>query len=105
MDGQDGLQGSFGEEHFGAAELGDCRRTKRLVRIADKMVKHPDGTLPDKINDPAELRALYRLANEDHVTHEAVLAPSRACTLRKMAETEKTVLVIHDTTELDFSGL
>jgi len=105
MDGQGGWHGSFGEEHFGAAELGDARRTKRLVRIADKMVKHPDGTLPDKINDPAELRALYRLANEARVTHEAVLEPSRARTLRKMAETEQTVLVIHDTTELDFSGL
>ena len=105
MDGQGGLHGSFGEEHFGATVLGDSRRTKRLVRIADKMVKHPDGTLPDKISDPAELRALYRLANDAHVTHEAVLAPSRARTLRKMAETEKTVLVIHDTTELDFSGL
>ena len=81
MGGQGGWHGSFGEEHFGAAELGDARRTKRLVRIADKMVKHPDGTLPDKINDPAELRALYRLANEARVTHEAVLEPSRARTL------------------------
>ena len=95
----------FGEEHFGAAQLGDHRRTKRLVQLADKMVMHPGGTLPDKIDDPASLKALYRLVNREEVTHATVLAPSRERTLRLMREVEGTVLVIQDTTELDFSGL
>ena len=71
------LGARFGEEHFGAAQLGDLRRTKRLVQLADKMVMHPGGTLPDKIDDPASLKALYRLVDQEEVTHATVLAPSR----------------------------
>jgi hypothetical protein len=105
MDDRLTLGASFGEEHFGAAQLGDRRRTRRLVQLADKMVMHPGGTLPDKIDDPASLKALYRLVDQEPVTHAAVLAPSRERTLRLMREAEGTVLLIHDGTELDYSGL
>jgi hypothetical protein len=43
--------------------------------------------------------------DKEEVTHAAVLAPSRERTLRLMGEAEGTVLVIHDASELDFSGL
>ena len=74
MDDQQSLERSFGEVHFGSAELGDVRRTRRLAQVADQMVKHPGGTLPEKFSDPASLKGLYRLAARDEVTHEAVLA-------------------------------
>jgi hypothetical protein len=35
---------AFGQEHFGAAELGDQRRTKSLVDQANRMVKQPRGS-------------------------------------------------------------
>jgi hypothetical protein len=105
MDDRIALGASFGEEHFGAAQLGDRRRTKRLVQLADRMVMHPGGTLPDKIDDPSSLKALYRLVDQEEVTHASMLAPSRERTLRLMREAEGTVLVIHDTTELDYTGL
>lgn len=96
---------SFVDDHFGACKLGDRRREKRLVRLAEKIIRHPGGTLPDKINDPASLKALYRLMNQKSVTHEAVLASSRELTLARMGQVAGTVLVIHDTTELDYTGL
>jgi hypothetical protein len=105
MDDQQALERSFGEVHFGSAELGDMRRTRRLVQVADQMVKHPGGTLPDKFSDPASLKGLYRLVARDEVTHEAVLAPSRERTLRLASEASGTVLHIHDGTEFDYSGL
>jgi hypothetical protein len=105
MEGQQGVERSFGEEHFGLAELGDVRRTRRLVQLADRMVKHPGGTLPEKLSDPASLKAMYRLAGKEPVTHESVLAPSRERTLQLASEAEGTVLHIHDGTELDYSGL
>jgi hypothetical protein len=97
------LAGSFGEVNFGTAALGDLRRTKRLVRVADAIVRHPGGSLPEKLRTPAELEALYHLMNCETVTHETVLAPHRELTLRKIAEHHGPVLVIHDTTELDFT--
>lgn len=99
-----GLQ-SFGETNFGAAALGNRTRTKRLVRAANLLAAHPGGTLPDKLNSPADLRAFYRLVNNPAVTHDAVLKPHRQRTLEGMRAVPETVLVIHDTTELDFDSL
>jgi hypothetical protein len=95
----------FGETHFGTAELGDRRRRNRLVRVADLLVQHPGGTLPDKCKRPPDLKALYRLMNQDAVTHASVLASSVAHTTQRMAAVNGVVLIVHDTTELDYSGL
>ncbi len=95
---------SFGEENFGTAPLGDRRRTRRLVETADRMVRHPGGTLPDKLPLPAALKGLYRLVDPQAVTHAAVLKPHRELTLQRMRVHDGVVLTIHDTTELDYTG-
>lgn len=97
--------GCLGEEHFGSAQLGDARRDRRLVDLANQMVRHPGGTLPDKLKAPADLKALYRLMENDAVTHQAVLQPHINRTLEAMRAHQGVVLILHDTTELDYSGL
>jgi Transposase DNA-binding/Transposase DDE domain len=99
------IAATFGETHFGAAQLGDKRRTKRLVQTVDAMIRHPDGTLPAKIDAPAALKAAYRLFDQPTVTHASVLAPEYRHTLQLIEQTEATVLIIHDWTELDYTGL
>src|SRR5665213_1340923 len=96
---------AFGRTHFGAAVLGDKRRTDRLVKMADTIAMHPGGTLPDKFKTPAELEAVYRLMNNEAVTHEAVIASHCALTRQRMAEEPGVVLVLHDTTELQYTTL
>jgi hypothetical protein len=105
MDAHGVVERSFGEEFFASAALGDRRRTRRLVRLADQLVVHPEGTLPDKLSDPAALKAAYRLMDGDTVTHESVLAPARGRVRELMAAATGTVLLIHDGTELDYTGL
>src|SRR5207248_1616781 len=78
---------SFGAANFGAAQLGDRRRTRRLVKAVDAMLRQPAGTLPDKFDDPAGLKGLYRLLDGPTVTHASVLAPARARALERMAAT------------------
>lgn len=95
----------FGSTHFGGAALGDERRSKRLMALADEILLHPGGTWPDKLPNPADLEALYRLVNRPEVTHGALLAPHRVETLRRMRASNDVVLILHDTTELDYSGL
>jgi len=99
-----GLDGSFGQRHFGACQLGDPRRTRRLVRLADQILAHPEGSLPHMLQHPPAYRALCRLANQPAVTHAAVLRPHRQATLEEIRARPGVVLLIHDTTELDFSG-
>lgn len=92
---------SFGALHFGAAELGDRRRTRRLVHSADLIAQHPGGTLPAKLPNPAALDGLSRLAEAEAVTHEAVLAPHRQLTWQRMRDCDDVVLIIQDNTMLD----
>lgn len=96
---------SFGERQFAAARLGHRRRTQCLVRIADQVYRHPGGTLPAKLHAPKDYKAMDRLMNRPETTHAAVLEPHRRQTLEQMRQTSGVVLVVHDTTELDYSGL
>jgi hypothetical protein len=91
--------------HFGKAELFDWRRTRRLVRAAELIMAHPQGTLPGKLGVRAEAVGLYRLARRPEVTHASVLEAHRQWTLQRMREHAGVVLLVHDTTELDYSAI
>jgi hypothetical protein len=90
--------------NFGDLDLGDQRRTARLVHAVDVMYRHPGGTLPDKLNRPADLRAFYRLMQRPEVTHETLIRSHAAYTRAAMATQDiATVLILHDATELDYT--
>jgi hypothetical protein len=99
------LEASFAETHFGAADLGHRQRNRCLIKIADAIHRHPGGTLPHKLHDPKDYKAMDRLMNRKEVTHAAVLAAHCQRTRGLMREAAGPLLVLHDTTELDYSGL
>jgi len=94
---------TLGEAMFGSAELGDRRRTARLVTTFDQMRRHPGSTLPNKLASPPDLKALYRLLDRPEVTHEALMTSLRAYTIKNIATCPGVALLIHDATELDYS--
>jgi hypothetical protein len=85
--------------HFQRAPLGDRRRVQRLMNAAQQILKHPIGSLPQKMEHWAGLMGLYRLLASPQVTHEALLAPHRDLTLARMAEHQGVVLMVHDSSE------
>lgn len=91
------------QEHFGSAELGDARRTRRLVKTAELVMGRPSGTLPQKLRGWNELVGLYRLAGRPEVTHPAVLEPHRRRVASAMRREPGPVLPVHDWTELDYT--
>jgi hypothetical protein len=94
----------YGREQFANAELGNKTRTLSLIDQANRLAKHPQGSLPQKHKDPNALRRLYDLMNTDAVSHAAVLAPSVQNTADRVLQQRGVILCLHDTTELDFSG-
>lgn len=107
MDGSS--QASFGALNFGSADLGDARRTRRLVNLVDTICRHPGGTLPDKLSRPADLRAFYNLMNVEEVTHQVLMDAHTAATRQQMAEQAQAqpgivFLLLHDATELDYTS-
>lgn len=96
-------QHSFGEVMFAGAQLGDRRRTRRLVQLADQLCKHPGGSLPEKLRSPKDLKALYRLCDRDEVSHATLMASVRQAVLDEVDKHNDTILILHDGTELDYS--
>ena len=91
----------WARETFGECRLGDLRRTKRLITVAQRVIEHPAGSFPSQMPDWAELKAAYRLFDADDVTFRAVAWPHWQQT--RNAAAGKT-LVICDTTELNFGS-
>lgn len=99
------IEQTFGERNFGKAELGDIRRTKRLVKLADQLVHRPGGSLPEKINSPNELKATYRLFDNPQVTHEAVMeSHQRHLFDEVLPQQSGYTLCVSDATELEYTG-
>jgi hypothetical protein len=95
----------FAEFHFGGADLGHKARTKALVRTATQISRHPGGTLPTKMGNPTSYKSMDALMNRPEVTHASVLACHQERTRAKMEAFDKTLLIVHDATTLDYSGL
>ena len=59
----------WAEQNFGDCELGDARRTRRLVQIAEQAAARPDGSTPDQTECWGDCKAVYRLMDCDDVSH------------------------------------
>jgi hypothetical protein len=86
---------------FGAVNLRDRRRTRRLVKAAAQIARHPSQTFPQIFNWN-DLRGFYRLCNSGEATLEAIQGPHWQQTRAAMGE-HAVVLIVHDTTELDYT--
>lgn len=103
----EGLDGACWAEHeFGAAPLGDKRRSRRLVESARRQAEEPMRafTAVAKEDWPA-VKGYYRLIDQpadSEVTPENILHPHRERTLRRM-QAHSTVLCITDGTDVNFT--
>jgi hypothetical protein len=98
---------NWAEQEFGGAPLGDKRLSQRLVQSASVQSQCPMRSFPSAAGgDQALIKGHYRLLeqpDESAVTMENILKPHRQQTMRRMQD-EKTVLCIHDGTDLNYDG-
>jgi hypothetical protein len=105
----DGLDGEgWAEQEFGAAELGDCRLTRRLVSVARAKAQNPGKawTRVAKGDWPAT-KAYYRLIDQPEdspIAMPSIMQTHRQQTIRRMAA-QQTVLCIQDGSDLNYSSL
>ena len=88
---------------FSVADLGDGRRSKRLVQVASALAQCPSGTLPQAFPDWADLKGAYRLFSNKAVTYEKILTPHWQRTRQSCTEAGE-YLLIEDTSDLDYSA-
>lgn len=93
------------EDEFGGAEFGHRATQRRFVEIARRKADNPAAPYTQSVDgDRNQLKAFYRfIGNErEQITPESMLAPHRERTIGRM-KGEKRVLVIQDSTDLNFS--
>src|SRR6478609_6818215 len=89
---------------FEGTELGDPRRTARVVRVVRRIARQPSAPLPLALGCESEVEGAYRLMNNPSVTFEALMSVQAEIARQRAAE-EKSVLVLHDTTDCSFPHL
>lgn len=84
---------------FGECRWGDRRRVERLVKHAQQVVEHPDGSTPEQTERGADCKAAYRRFDGEEVTFQGIAEPHWRHT-RSLAQ--GVVLFMNDTTETDY---
>jgi len=92
----------WAEATFGQTQLKDMRRTRRAVTAATHMAEDPAASRPSQAQSWKDGKAVYRLLDEPDVTFDALMQPHWQQTRQHM-DTLPLVLLVQDTTDLDFS--
>lgn len=94
---------SWAKEETKTAQIGDARLNRRFGNLLDMLIKKPDSRIPSLSKSWGETKAAYRFFDNGLVTWEKILQPHREATIERMKK-EKIVLLVQDTTELDYTG-
>ena len=89
----------WAEVTFGSASLGDPRRVRSAVDLAEAVAREPGASLPQQMHDPAALEATYRFVHSQG-SYEGLLEPHLKDTRQQMGQARR-VLLIQDTTQVD----
>jgi len=94
-----------GLEDLARCKLGHRRRTNRLVHTAKLLAAEAAGrSLPDRLPNRNDYDGALNLMNHPAVTQPSILKPHYEATRQRMLERPGPILIISDTTELDYTG-
>ena len=86
-----------------SVDFKDVRLSKRLFRLVDDLAAHPTASIPEACGSWTATKGAYRFLDSKRVTPAAIRAAHQERTLTRVG-LQTTVLVIQDTTELDFTA-
>lgn len=89
---------------FAEADLGDLRRTQRLVHLAHALAQNPSASLPEACGSPAMLKGAYRFFENDDIVPDDIVHSHIDATYHRLDQVP-LVLAVQDTTEVDWSSL
>lgn len=93
---------SWADGVFGRAELGDIRRTRRLVTLATSLAQHVGLSIVKSSHSAAEVEGAYRLMRNPEVLPEAIAQAGFTATA-KAAQACPLLLALEDTTTITFT--
>src|SRR5437899_8506832 len=95
---------SWAITEFADADLGDLRRTQRLVQLAHVLAQRPGAALPEACGSGAMLKAAYRFFTNDDIAPDDMLQSHIEATYSRLYVVP-LVLAVQDTTEANWTNL
>lgn len=95
---------SIVDSFFPNLDLGDVRRNDRFRIVVDAIAAKPGASLPDLFPIPSHYHACLNLFAAPECAHSLLLVSHRETVLDIKKKCTEPLLLIHDTTILDFSG-
>ena len=95
---------SWAVTEFADADLGDLRRTQRLVELAHALAQRPGAALPEACGSGAMLKAAYRFFTNDAIAPDDMRQSHREATYSRL-NAAPLVLAVQDTTEANWTNL
>lgn len=89
-------------EELATIDLRDKRLEARSRKLLSALAENPQASIPAACGGWAETQAAYRFFDQSRVDEQAILAPHREATLRRIQK-HPVVLLVQDTTELDYT--
>lgn len=99
---KENIEPEWSKEEFENINFGDKRIDKRFQKVSEKLSEKPTFSINQACGIWADTKAAYRLFGNEKVTKEKILKSHQKLTLERM-KSQKIVLVIQDTTYLDFT--
>lgn len=65
---------NWAQQEFETLDLGDVRRTRRLIKLVDDLSAQPTGSIPLACGGWAETKAAYRLLDNPALDWREILA-------------------------------
>lgn len=93
---------SWSEKELSTIDLGDKRLNRRGAEVLDALASNPNLSTPQQLSSWSELLAAYRFFDNEKVNFSKILSPHRESTIKRIGE-HSEVLLLQDTSELDFS--
>jgi hypothetical protein len=93
--------GTWAEQQFASCDLGDRRRTGRVVKMAAQFAADPSGSTPAQTENWSDCKAAYRLFDSEDVTFASLATPHWQAT---RARQPGHYLLIGDTTVVSFGA-
>ena len=97
-----GMGLNMGEE-FADIDFNSVRLEKRFIKTMETLAGQPEKSIWSCSENRAEAKAIYRLLGNDELDREEILRTHREATVRRIIESEKTILAIQDTTSLNYN--